>query len=47
MALESDENNIISGGVDGLLTVWNRFSGVKKFALNLPDPIDEKNPTVP
>ena len=45
LVLDSDENNIISGGVDGLITVWNRFSGVRKFAFGLPDPIDEKNPS--
>ena len=44
LVLDSDENNIISGAVDGLITVWNRFSGVRKFAFNLPDPIDENNP---
>ena len=43
LTLESANNYIISGGIDGYLGVWNQFSGVMKFTIRLPDPIDEKH----
>ena len=46
LVIDSDYNQIVSGGVDGLLSVWNQFSGVLKFAVELPDPYDEKNPHI-
>lgn len=42
--VDSAFNQIVSGGVDGYVAVWNQFSGVMKFAVELPDPIDEANP---
>ena len=39
MALENSSNYIVSGGMDGLLSVWNQFSGVLKYAIKLPDPM--------
>jgi hypothetical protein len=42
--IDSAFNQIVSGGVDGHVAVWNQFSGVMKFAVELPDPIDEANP---
>ena len=42
LVLDSAQNYIISGGIDGLVSVWNQFSGVLKFAITLPDPFDEK-----
>lgn len=42
LVLDSAHNYIISGGIDGLVSVWNQFSGVLKFAITLPDPFDEK-----
>jgi len=39
MALEASANSIVSGGMDGLLSVWNQFSGVLKYAIKLPDPL--------
>ena len=39
MALENSSNYIVSGGMDGLLSVWNQFSGVLKYAIKLPDPL--------
>ena len=37
--LDCQANYIISGGQDGLLGVWNQFSGVLKYAIKLPDPV--------
>lgn len=28
----------VTGGVDGLLSIWNQFSGVLKYAVTLPAP---------
>jgi len=42
LTLNSANNYIISGGVDGFLSVWNQFSGVLKFSIKLPDPIKEE-----
>lgn len=36
--LVGSTNYIVSGGIDGLLSVWNQFSGVLKYAIQLPDP---------
>jgi len=41
LALDCSDTYIVSGGVDGLLSVWNQFSGVLKFAVRLPDPESE------
>ena len=41
LSLDSANNFIVTGGMDGLLSVWNQFSGVLKFAVTLPDPVDE------
>ena len=38
MAVEHSPNCIVSGGMDGLLSVWNQFSGALKYAIKLPDP---------
>jgi len=38
--LDCQANYIISGGQDGLLGVWNQFSGALKYAIKLPDPVD-------
>ena len=43
-ALSCQANYIISGGQDGLLGVWNQFSGVLKYAIKLPDPVDTTHP---
>ena len=42
--LDCQSNYIISGGQDGLLGVWNQFSGVLKYAIKLPDPVDVSLP---
>lgn len=44
LVIDADFNQIVTGGIDGLISVWNQFSGVMKFAVELPDPIDEANP---
>ncbi len=44
--IDSAYNQIVSGGVDGLISVWNQFSGVMKFAIELPDPLDETSPDI-
>jgi WD40 repeat protein len=38
LAIDSSNQYIVSGGVDGLLSIWNLFSGVLKFAVTLPVP---------
>jgi hypothetical protein len=38
LAIECSANYIVSGGVDGLVSVWNTFSGVLKYAITLPPP---------
>ena len=42
--LDCQANYIISGGQDGLLGVWNQFSGVLKYAIKLPAPVDGTHP---
>ena len=42
--LDCQSSYIISGGQDGLLGVWNQFSGVLKYAIKLPDPVDASHP---
>ena len=42
--LDCQANYIISGGQDGLLGVWNQFSGVLKYAIKLPDAVDVDKP---
>ena len=42
--LDCQSNYIISGGQDGLLGVWNQFSGVLKYAIKLPAPVDGTHP---
>ena len=42
--LDCQANYIVSGGADGLLGVWNQFSGVLKYAIKLPDPVDVSLP---
>ena len=39
MDIANSTNYIVSGGMDGLLSVWNQFSGVLKYAIKLPDPL--------
>ena len=39
MAVMNSSNYIISGGLDCLLSVWNQFSGVLKYAVKMPDPL--------
>lgn len=43
--LACQSNYIISGGQDGLLGVWNQFSGVLKYAIKLPKPLDSSLPS--
>lgn len=38
LAIESSQQYIVSGGVDGLVSIWNLFSGILKFAIALPPP---------
>ena len=38
LVVESSSQFIVSGGVDGLLSIWNLFSGTLKFAVELPPP---------
>ena len=42
LVLESANNYIITGGIDGYLGVWNQFSGLLKFTIRMPDPVNEK-----
>ena len=39
MAVMNSANYIVSGGLDCLLSVWNQFSGVLKYAVKMPDPL--------
>jgi WD40 repeat protein len=45
LCVDSSSQFIASGGVDGLLSIWNLFSGTLKFAVELPPPrlFDEGN----
>lgn len=43
LTFDSSPNLIVTGGIDGLLNVWNVFSGAMKFAASLPDPIKMDN----
>ena len=43
-SIACQQNYIISGGHDGLLGVWNQFSGVLKYAIKLPDAVDINKP---
>mmetsp|Transcript_33488 Transcript_33488/g.32549 ORF Transcript_33488/g.32549 Transcript_33488/m.32549 type:complete len:325 (+) Transcript_33488:1540-2514(+) len=38
LAIDSSNSFIVSAGVDGLVSVWNLFSGILKFAIALPQP---------
>ncbi len=38
LCVESSSQFIVSGGVDGLLCIWNLFSGTLKYAVELPPP---------
>ena len=38
LCVESSSQFIASGGIDGLLSIWNLFSGTLKFAIELPPP---------
>jgi len=38
LAVVSSSQFIVSGGVDGFLSIWNLFSGVLKYAIELPPP---------
>jgi WD40 repeat protein len=38
LAIDSSQQYIVSGGVDGLVSIWNLFSGILKFAIALPPP---------
>ena len=43
--IDCQQSYIVSGGVDGLVSVWNQFSGVMKYAIKLPEPKrDERVP---
>ena len=42
--IDCQSNYIISGGQDGLLGVWNQFSGILKYAIKLPDAVDVSQP---
>jgi WD40 repeat protein len=33
LALDCSSNFIVSGGVDGIVSVWNAFSGQLKYAI--------------
>lgn len=45
LVVDSAYNFIVTGAEDGLISVWNQFSGNMKFALELPDPTDKKDPS--
>lgn len=38
LTIDSSSQYIVSGGVDGLVSVWNLFSGILKYAIQLPPP---------
>lgn len=38
LALDCSQNFIISGGVDGIVAVWNVFSGQLKYQIKMPNP---------
>ena len=38
LCVESSSQFIVSAGIDGLLSIWNLFSGTLKFAVELPPP---------
>ena len=38
LTIDSSSQYIVSGGVDGLLSIWNSFSGVLKYSVTLPIP---------
>jgi WD40 repeat protein len=38
LCVDSSSQYIVSGGADGLVSIWNLFSGILKYAINLPLP---------
>ena len=38
LCIDISSQFIVSGGVDGILAVWNIFSGTLKYAIELPPP---------
>lgn len=44
LAIDNSQQFIVSGGVDGLASVWNLFSGILKYAVALPPPSTISDP---
>ena len=38
LTVDSSSQYIVTGGIDGLVSIWNLFSGILKYAIVLPPP---------
>jgi WD40 repeat protein len=44
LSINSNSQYIVTGGCDGLVSVWNIFSGFLKYAIAMPNPTEKHTP---